>query len=587
MERRDLIAKRFLGVRSAYRPSFSPDGRELAFISDISGVPQVWAFRDGRLDQITPFSERVWDVNHSPTGRKLAFTMDKGGDERFQVYVMEDEEISRIPGTEGAICYLGPWSPDGKLLAFTSNTRDVMFFDLYVADPASSEVEMWMEGDSMCFAEDWVPHRDVVVVNRWESSLDNNLYLVGRNHVREILPHEDEVSFTSVRSDGQGGGLYMATNYGREFKGLAYYDLGKDKLYYLYEPGWDVELVEVSGDGQVAFTVNIDGYSRLYIYDSGGVEEIRTPRGYIRDVVWSNDGRLALALSTPKMPFNIYIVKAGRVRRRTNMPMMGIDPRRLASPRLYRYTSHDGLEVPTFAYVPRRGRPPFPTIVWVHGGPEAQARPYFIPLIQLLAYRGFAVLVPNVRGSTGYGKTYTHMDDIGRRMEALKDLRSLAEWAVERGLSREGLGIIGASYGGYSVLASLAFFPDLWSAGVDIVGIASLVTFLKNTGPWRRRIREKEYGSLDRDREVLEEFSPINHVRNIRAPLLIIHGKNDPRVPVTEALQIAEALKKLGRKVELMIFEDEGHGIARIRNRIRAYSKALEFFEEHMLLQER
>ncbi len=577
----NLVVRRFLSVRSARTPRFSNDGRRLYFVCDISGVPQIWVWEEGLLDQVTPFEERIWQLEPSPKGETLAFSMDRGGDERFQVYLLEGDSLTRV--TDGrSINYLGPWS-SGASLAYTSNSRDPRFFDVYVYDVARGTSRLWMETETICTAEAWLPGVDALVVSLMNTTLDNDLYLVTERKIALLTEHGGEACFKSPRPDPEGRGLFLATNLDREFAGLAYLDLERKSVKYLYEPGWDVELVDVSRDGSVAFAVNVEGWSELYLYEPGSKPvKVDLPRGWIEDLRWSPDGKLAIALSTPTRAPEIYLVERGEWKRVTHMPSMGLREGELSTPYLAKYESFDGVQVPVFVYEPRRGGRPYPAVVWVHGGPEWQEHYAFNPLVQLLAYRGFLVLAPNVRGSTGYGKRYTHMDDVEKRMDALRDLESLAKWAIEEGLARPGLGIVGISYGGYSVLACLAFFPDLWAAGVDIVGIANLVTFLKNTGPWRRRIREAEYGSLEKDLEVLKRLSPINYVDRIEAPLLVIHGKNDPRVPVSETEQIVEALESRGKAVKAVIFEDEGHGLTKLRNRIRAYSEAVEFLEEHV-----
>ena len=578
----DLVVRRFLTVRAARCPSFSYDGKRLFFISDISGVPQVWKWESGRLDQVTPFDERVSKVLCCPARDVVAFSMDTGGNERFQVYLLYDNAAGMV--TDGSsINYLGAWSSDGRFLAYTSNARDVRFFDVYVYDAERKVSEVWMQSETICTVEAWIPGTDALVVSWMNTSLDNDLFLVKRGEAKLLTKHEEEAYFKSPRPDPEGRGLYLATNLGREFAGLAYLDLESGEIKYLYEPSWDVELVEVSPRGTVAFTVNVEGWSELYIYRPGSKPfKVNLPKGWITGMCWSPNGRLAVALSTPTHPSNIYLVEGGAWRRATYMPMMGLREEHLTAPTLMRYKSFDGLSIPVLVYKPKKGRPPYPAVVWVHGGPEWQERYAFNPLIQLLTYKGFLVLAPNVRGSTGYGKKYTHMDDVEKRIDALRDIEQLAKWAVEKGLARPGLGIMGVSYGGYATLACLAFFPKLWAAGVDVVGIANLITFLKNTGPWRRRMRETEYGSLETDLEILRDLSPINYVDRIEAPLLVIHGRNDPRVPVSEAEQIVNALKSRGKVVEAIIFEDEGHGISKLHNRVRAYSAVVKFFEKYV-----
>ncbi len=217
----------------------------------------------------------------------------------------------------------------------------------------------------------------------------------------------------------------------------------------------------------------------------------------------------------------------------------------------------------------------------IHGGPESQYRPSFAPLTQYLVAQGFAVVAPNVRGSTGYGKRYEHLDDVDKRLDSVADLAALHDWiASTDDLDADRCALYGGSYGGYMVLAGLSMQPDRWAAGVDIVGISSLVTFLENTSPWRRKFREREYGSLEHDRDLLVEASPITHVDRMRAPLFIIHGANDPRVPLGEAEQIHRILTDKGVRCELAVYEDEGHGLAKLANRVDAYPRVARFLHE-------
>jgi dipeptidyl aminopeptidase/acylaminoacyl peptidase len=219
----------------------------------------------------------------------------------------------------------------------------------------------------------------------------------------------------------------------------------------------------------------------------------------------------------------------------------------------------------------------------VHGGPEGHFRPTWQPVVQYLVSAGFAVLAPNVRGSTGYGKAYGHLDDVRLRMDSVADLAHAAAWLRETGRADPArIAVYGGSYGGFMVLAALTTYPDLWAAGVDLVGIANFVTFLENTGPWRRHLRESEYGSLEHDRDFLESISPVHKVDRIRAPLLVIHGANDPRVPISETEQMVARLRDLGRPVEFLRLDDEGHQISKLKNKLQAYPLAARFLAQHL-----
>ncbi len=263
---------------------------------------------------------------------------------------------------------------------------------------------------------------------------------------------------------------------------------------------------------------------------------------------------------------------------------MADPPAGLVEPTLHRFESFDGESIPVFLFTPP-GAGPFPVVVMVHGGPEAQWLPQwhvnYVPFAQYLVSRGYAVAVPNVRGSTGYGKRYEHLDDVRLRLNSVRDLESLHGWLAARPeIDASRAVLYGRSYGGYMVLAGLALQPELWAAGIESVGISSFVTFLENTSPYRRAVREREYGSLEHDRDFLVEASPITHVDAIRAPLFIQHGANDPRVPLGESEEIARVLQEKEIRCELVVYPDEGHSIAKLSNRIDSFTRAVAFLDE-------
>jgi dipeptidyl aminopeptidase/acylaminoacyl peptidase len=310
------------------------------------------------------------------------------------------------------------------------------------------------------------------------------------------------------------------------------------------------------------------------------------PEGVLGGFEFSPDGTcFAFTLTGPNRNPDVWLVDLpdGEPRRFTRSSTAGIPPFTFRRPEIVRYPSFDGREIPALFYEPGEASadsPAAPVVVNVHGGPESQSRPLFAPVTQYLLERGYAVFAPNVRGSTGYGKSYTHLDDVYLRMDSVKDLAHAAAWL--RGWGHERIAVMGGSYGGFMVLAALTEHPELWTAGVDIVGIANMVTFLENTGSYRRALREPEYGSLERDREFLESISPIHKAEEITAPLMVIHGKNDPRVPVGEAEQIVEKVRESGGAAEYLLYEDEGHGLAKLKNRLDAYPKIVAFLDENL-----
>jgi dipeptidyl aminopeptidase/acylaminoacyl peptidase len=370
----------------------------------------------------------------------------------------------------------------------------------------------------------------------------------------------------------------------------------------LLTPDWDVEALALSPDGRtLAHLTNVEGYSELGLLDAATGRSLPVPvlpRGMIGAPVLlrcatrldfdASGRRLALSLSSPTLTPDVWVLDldANSARQVTHSSLAGIPRDSFVEPELVHFRSFDGLEIPGLLYLPpgaeRDGR--LPVLVDVHGGPESQRRPEFNAVSQYLVNRGYAVFAPNVRGSSGYGLDYLRLDDVEKRMDSVADLAEGARWLVQSGVADpQRVAVMGGSYGGFMVLAALTTYPELWAAGVDIVGIANFVTFLENTGPWRRHLREAEYGSLASDRPFLQSISPIHRLDRVTAPLLVIHGANDPRVPIGEAEQVVGALRARGVPVEYLRYEDEGHGLQKLTNRLDAYPRIADFLDRHLV----
>jgi len=580
---------RYLKVRGAWGPSWSPDGLRVSFLTEITGVPQVWevaAEGPSWPEQLTFYEERVSGASYSPTENRLLFGMDAGGNERAQLFLLEGREVRDLTSAPEAIHYPGDFSPDGKRIAYTATRRNGTDFDVFVQEQPKGEPEMVWEVSGYHTVADWVPDGRALIVSRHHSNVNNDLYRLDLETGEATLlsPHEGDARFSGARVTPDGGSLYLATDRDGEFLRLARLDLATLALEYLTSDDWDVEGVELSKDGRyLVASRNVDGYSDVLLFNGKGrrLPDPQMPEGIVGGFEFSPDsGRLAFTLTAPERNPDVWTLNLpdGDARRLTRSSTAGIPPRSFCRPRVVRYTSFDGRQIPALFYEPESERAP--VIVNVHGGPESQARPAFAPVTQYLLGRGYAVFFPNVRGSTGYGKAYTHLDDVELRMNSVEDLAHAAYWLGEQGYER--IAVMGGSYGGFMVLAALTEYPELWTAGVDIVGITNLVTFLENTGSYRRSLREPEYGSLEKDRAFLESISPIHKAENISAPLMVVHGKNDPRVPVGEAEQIVERVNSNGGAVEYLLYEDEGHGLAKLKNRLDAYPKIVAFLDRHL-----
>jgi dipeptidyl aminopeptidase/acylaminoacyl peptidase len=580
---------RYLKIRGAWGASFSPDGRRVSFLTEITGVPQVWevgAEGSSWPEQLTFYEERVTDAAYSPAGNRLLFGMDAGGNERSQLFLLEDGEVTDLTRAPEAIHYSGGFSPDGRRIAYTATRRNGTDFDVFVQDLPYGEPQMVWEVSGYHMVVDWAADGRALIVSRHHSNVNNDLYRLdlSTGEATLLTPHEGDARFFGANVTPDGGSVYLATDRDGEFLRLARLDLATLSLVYLTPDDRDVEGVELSTDGRyLVASRNVDGYSDVLLFNGKGrrMPDPRIPEGIVGGFEFSPDsGRLAFTLTAPERNPDVWVLDLpdGDARRLTRSSTAGIPPRTFRKPEVVRYPSFDGRRIPALFHEP--GIENAPVIVNVHGGPESQSRPAFAPVTQYLLHRGYAVFFPNVRGSTGYGKSYTHLDDVELRMDSVKDLAHAAYWLRERGHER--IAVMGGSYGGFMVLAALTEYPELWTAGVDIVGIANLVTFLENTGSYRRSLRESEYGSLEKDREFLASISPIHKAENIEASLMVVHGKNDPRVPVGEAEQIVERVKKNGGTVEYLLYEDEGHGLAKLKNRLDAYPRIADFLEEHL-----
>ncbi|MBV9041848.1 MAG: S9 family peptidase [Acidimicrobiia bacterium] len=364
---------------------------------------------------------------------------------------------------------------------------------------------------------------------------------------------------------------------------VARYDVAEGSWQYVLERPWDTSCrIDWTGNHLLVET-NEDGTTAAELVDPEWLERTGAVSLPARGV--ASFGFLATAGCSPIRPAHRSSrVTPGSTTWKREAPPASPRRRARCRPRRWwnrscRFSSFDGEQVAVFLYRPRASNPP--VVVYLHGGPESQYAPSFNPLIQYLVARGYAVAAPNVRGSTGYGKRFSHLDDRTKRLDAVSDLAALHDWlGATAGVNARRAALFGGSYGGYMVLAGLAFQPERWAAGVSVVGISSLKTFLENTSPWRRKFREREYGRLDTDGDFLLIASPLTHADDIRAPLFLIHGENDPRVPVGEARQIHNLLEAKGIRTELVVYPDEGHGLGKLKNRLDAYPRAAAFLDD-------
>jgi dipeptidyl aminopeptidase/acylaminoacyl peptidase len=573
-------------------------GDKVLFTSNMTGVSQLFVVSaaGGWPNQITFYEDRVGFGTWSPDGQWILFGKDAGGSERTQLFLSNPagDKIVRLTDNDKVIHTFGDWSPDSKKIAFAANERNEAYFDIYVMDLATKEKKMVYQKDGNFAVADWSPDGKTLIIEETVTNTNANLYRfdLASGQAALLTPHEGDAIYSNVRFTPDSKTLYLSSDQDRDFENLAKIELPNGKLTYLENEKREISGMNLSENGRyMAYTANVDGYGELFVKDMQSNKLVnlpKMPKGIVGDASFTRTGdKMAFSFNSAGRTNDVWVFdqSAKTANQITFAPTGGIDRSTMVEPTLIKYKSHDGLEVPAFFYLPAGAKKDgsLPVILSVHGGPEGQERPFFNKLYQYYLSRGYAIFAPNVRGSAGYGKAFMAMDNIRKRPEALKDLVWAVEYLKSSGyVNSKKIAVMGGSYGGYSTLAMLTMYPDLWAAGVDIVGIANFESFLQNTGAWRRKLRESEYGYLDKDLDFLKSISPIYMVDKITAPLMVIQGANDPRVPKTEADQIAEKVKAKGGVVEYLLFPDEGHGLAKIPNQIKAYTAAADFLDKHV-----
>jgi dipeptidyl aminopeptidase/acylaminoacyl peptidase len=603
---------RLLNV-TTYRAFDIDDGQRILAGSDEAGATQLAEISpDGGMTALTALPGACTG-RYLPGERAVIVSHDDGGNERHQLSLLrlpvpggapagpgDLEPLVRDPRYMHVLADVGPgW------ICYLTNRRDGVGIDPVIRDLATGEERHIVVGgqliENAALSPDgrWLAlvMASKVTANATHVSLVDLSAEPGREEAVSVTPPDDPSMNDGLCWLPDSAALLFSSNRGREFIGIVRYDLASGRQDWVACDA-AVDLAGyLSPDGaRLLVERNEDGASRLSLHDGptgqrlaevtlpapGTITDARLPRP-----AWSADcDTVAFSVSGAQLPGDIVVADTvtGTVRQLTRSAA-SIGAARPVVPERHQVRAPDGEIVPCLVY--RGARPADPAIAGsavlvVHGGPEAQAKQNFNPYVQLLAAAGHTVLVPNVRGSVGYGKRWYSMDDVERRLDSVADLAALHSYLPALGLDPGRAALWGGSYGGYMVLAGLAFQPALWAAGVDIVGISSLVTFLENTSAYRRAYREREYGTLASDREFLHAASPLTRIDDVRAPLFIIHGANDPRVPLSEAQQIHAALTSRGQECELLVYGDEGHGLAKRGNRADAVPKALAFLARHL-----
>ncbi|HET7756770.1 MAG TPA: S9 family peptidase [Steroidobacteraceae bacterium] len=540
----------------------------------------------GMREQLTFYSEPIGVARAAPSGGGFVFLEDRGGDENAQLYYRApDGAVHEI--THGNFIHGNPvWAHDGQHVAFYGNDRDGVSYDVYVADVTAGTAPRLVVGGKQdtWYPLDWSPDDARLLVWRYLSVSESYLYIadLATGTLTPLDTSGRHVGIRAARFAPDGRGVYVLSDEGGEFLQLLLEDpLTHHTRRATPQVSFDAEDFDVSPDGRyLAYVLNEDGRDHLTVADVTARSEVSPaglPEGVISRLRFDQNGRLAFNAESPQSPADVYVYdpKSERLERWTRSEAGPLDPRTFAAPELIHYPTWDrvaGHQRMLSAYLYRPRSPgPSPVLISIHGGPESQYRPRWDPFVQFLVNElGYAVIAPNVRGSSGYGRSFLALDNGLLREDAVRDIGSLLVWiGAQPAFDRNRVAVMGTSYGGYMALAALIAYGDRLSGGIDVVGISNFVTFLRNTSAYRRDLRRAEYGD-ERDpkmREFLERISPLSNASRIRKPLLVVEGLNDPRVPASESEQLVWRVRSGGGDVWYLVARDEGHGFRKKANR--------------------
>jgi dipeptidyl aminopeptidase/acylaminoacyl peptidase len=589
---------RMARIGSAFGGKFSNDGKQIAFITSLSGTPQVWVMpaSGGFPRQITAFDDPVGNVAWSRNDSQLAFDLSPGGGLNTQIYLMQPDgsNVQRITTGGQSNNFFGRFEADGRF-SFASNARTPAASDAYLYDSKSGEASLIAKTDGRGGIVSVTRDGRYALLSRTPQRGRTLLYLIDTvKNSEQLLSSFKGAGFEGGVFSSDGNSIYVQSNAGRDFIALARYSFVDGRV---GKPTWvatrdnaDLQSLELDRQGKrAALLWNVAGQSEIELLDlaSGkGSSLADLPHQIVGGMEFSPDGsQLLCTLAGARAPADLWLhqIDSGAWQQLSVSPHAGVDLTQLVQPELRTYKAHDGLGLSGWLYLPANFKKPGAVVLSFHGGPEGQERPGFRSDYQALLARGIAVFAPNIRGSSGFGKRFVNLDNGALRANANKDIKATADYLIKSGIGdAKRLGITGGSYGGYAVMVGLTDYPDTFAAGANLFGIVNFETFFAHTQPWMAAVSKIEYGDPARERQMLRMLSPIHKIDQITAPTLVLHGANDTNVPVIEAEQIVEELKRRDVPVQYVLFPDEGHGWRKTPNRIRSTVEIVRFFESHL-----
>ncbi|HEY3052465.1 MAG TPA: S9 family peptidase [Thermoanaerobaculia bacterium] len=588
-------------IGSSNSPSFSADNKRIAFLTNITGSPQVWVIsaEGGYPEEVTALDDPVTAIDWSPNGEWIALQVAPGGGLNSQIYIVHPDGTALRRLTEGGKenNWLGKWMPDSKAIAISSSRRSRDAMDCWLVDLAGGSMTLIAQNTGIGTVSDISRDGKYALIERLRSRGDNDIYRVSLGEPRsEILltKHTPPALFGVAQFGATPDIVYLAGNPNRDLAafGVVKIESGAAGPFRVLASRDDAELDSVElthGATRALLGWNRAGRSEISLFNITENKESPGPK-LPGDIAGGfdfspNDMRVAFTMAGSAAPADVWVMGTTTfdLRQLTRSPHPGVDLTKLIHPELVTYTAEDGVPLSGWLYRPRGVEQPYPTVFSFHGGPEGQERPSFSTTYQAILAGGMAVFAPNVRGSSGFGKRFVNLDNGPLRVNGVKDIKASVDALVKAGVADpKRLAIMGGSYGGYMVMAGVTEYPDLFAAGADLFGVVNFDTFFKHTEPWMAAISTIEYGDPATQADMLRSLSPINKLDRVKTPLIVLHGANDTNVPVVEAEQIVNTLKQRNVPVEYILFPDEGHGWRKTPNRIRSTLSIVKFFSERL-----
>ena len=579
---------------------FSSSSDKLIYSNNKSGIYNIYEvnINNGEESQLTHSEKESFFIrSYVPNSDAFIYSSDKGGNEISHLYLQKsDGDVLDLTPGENEKSSFYKWSKDNSILYYLSNKRDSKYFDLYKMSVNDWNSSLIYENNNNMSVSSISDNEEYLLLSNSVTTSENNFFLfeLSSGKVRKISSKPGSYSSAGFSNDNKS--FFYITDIGKEFAYLMEYNIVSGDSSVLFETNWDVMYSYLSKSGKYrVIGINEDGKNILKVYNEFENKEIKFPSfedGDIIDLEFSEtENKLRLSIGSSKIPNNLYVYDLNdkSLVKLTNSLNQNIDSNYLVNAKVVRYKSFDGLVIPAIFYKPLQGSKnnKVPALVWVHGGPGGQSRMNFNPLIQYLTNQGYAVLAVNNRGSSGYGKTFYKLDDKNHGENDLKDCIWGKKWLQElEFIDQERIGIIGGSYGGYMTMAAMTFAPDEFKVGINIFGVTNWIRTLKSIPPYWEANRKALYDELgdpySSDSIRLKKISPLFHASNIKNPVMVLQGVNDPRVLQIESDEIVAELQKNKVPVEYVIFDDEGHGFRKKENQLEGYRKIKKFLDYYL-----